>query len=68
MQPPVGELVIEVGLPFEATMQRLLSSGREALPVVDGDGRFVGLITRDNVTDVLLFQQMQADLARRGRA
>ncbi len=54
MQPPVGDLVIPVGFPFEGTLQRLFASGREALPVVDADGRFVGLVTRDHTTDVLL--------------
>ena len=65
MQPPVGDLVIPAGFPFEAALQRLFASGREALPVVDADGRFVGLITRDHTTDLLLVQPMQAGRSQR---
>jgi stage IV sporulation protein FB len=68
MQPPAGELVIPIDLPFEATMQRLLASGREALPVVDETGRFAGLITRDNLTDILLMQQLRSRMAGRHQA
>lgn len=60
MQPSVGDLVIPSGMSFDATLQRLAASGREALPVVDEEGRFLGLITRDNMSDVLIFQQLQA--------
>ncbi len=65
MQPPVGDLVIESGLPFETTMQRLIASGRAALPVVDPTGHFLGLIIRDHIADTLLFQQMQTGMAKR---
>jgi Zn-dependent protease len=68
MQPPVGDLMIPVGFPFEGTLQRLFASGREALPVVDADGRFVGMVTRDHTTDVLLVRPAQFDHARRGQA
>lgn len=50
---------IPLGTSFEDAMQTLMSSRRDALPVVDADGRFVGLITRDNVTDVLLVERLR---------
>ena len=65
MQPPVGDLVIPAGFPFESALQRLFASGREALPVVDADGDFVGLITRDHTTDVLLVRPVQSDRSHR---
>ncbi len=68
MQPPVGDLVIPAGFPFESALQRLFASGREALPVVDADGRFVGLITRDHTTDVLLAGPVQAGRMHRHQA
>jgi Zn-dependent protease len=42
---------------FEEALDRLGSSGLPALPVVDSNGTLVGLLTRDNVKDVLLVRQ-----------
>ena len=44
-------------LPFEEALDRLGRSGLPALPVVDQGGTLVGLLTRDNVTDVLLVRR-----------
>jgi stage IV sporulation protein FB len=47
---------VEPGLPFEHALDRLRTSRLPALPVVDG-GRLVGLLTMDNVTDLLLVRR-----------
>lgn len=60
MLPPRDDQVVQVDAPLLAAAQQLFASGREALPVIDGDGRFVGLITREHVTDVLLVRQLRA--------
>jgi Zn-dependent protease len=44
-------------LPFEDALDRLGRSGLPALPVVDQGGALIGLLTRDNVTDVLLVRR-----------
>ncbi|MFL5496446.1 MAG: CBS domain-containing protein, partial [Gemmatimonadales bacterium] len=41
-------------LPFQEALDRLRSSGLPALPVVDATGALVGLLTLDNITDLLL--------------
>ncbi|HSB54556.1 MAG TPA: CBS domain-containing protein, partial [Gemmatimonadales bacterium] len=47
-------------LPFQEALDRLRSSGLPALPVVDSDGRLVGLLTRDNIADLLLVRRAGA--------
>ncbi len=44
-------------LPFADAMERLRTSGLPALPVVDGRGMLVGLLTRDNIADLLLIRR-----------
>jgi Zn-dependent protease len=39
---------------FQEALDRLRASGLPALPVVDARGALVGLLTRDNITDLLL--------------
>lgn len=59
---PVDDLdAIAPDTPFNQAMQRLQQSGRDLLPVVDGAGRFVGLITAPHVTALLT-----AERTRRG--
>jgi Zn-dependent protease/predicted transcriptional regulator len=41
-------------LGFQEALDRLRASGLPALPVVDAGGALVGLLTRDNITDLLL--------------
>lgn len=65
MATPEATGVIPIGLGFEEAVQRLWQSRRDALPVVDDEGRFAGLMTRDNVTDVLMVQQLRQRLASR---
>ncbi len=60
MVPPRDDHVVQVDAPLLAAAQQLFASDREALPVIDADGRFVGLITREHVTDVLLVRQLRA--------
>ena len=62
MSPPEATGTITLGLGFEEAVQLLWQSKRDALPVVDGEGRFAGLMTRDNVTDVLLVQRLRQRL------
>jgi Zn-dependent protease/predicted transcriptional regulator len=47
-------------LGFQEAMERLRSSGLPALPVVDESGRLVGLLTLDNITDLLLVRRARA--------
>jgi len=51
-----GVAALAPTIPFEEAMERLGRSGLPALPVVDQAGALVGLLTRDNVTDVLLLR------------
>ncbi len=44
-------------LGFQEALERLRSSGLPALPVVDETGRLVGLLTLDNITDLLLVRR-----------
>lgn len=48
---------LPLGLPFEEALSRLKTSGLPALPVVDQGGRLVGLLTLDNVTDLILVRK-----------
>lgn len=49
-------------LGFEEALERLRSSGLPALPVVDGSGRLVGLLTLDNITDLLLVRRARSQV------
>ena len=49
---PVGP-----GIPFDRVLEQLRSSGLPALPVVDQVGTVIGLITTDNITDLLLVRR-----------
>jgi CBS domain-containing protein len=44
-------------LGFQEALDRLRSSRLPALPVVDGNGALVGLLTLDNITDLLLVRR-----------
>jgi stage IV sporulation protein FB len=46
-----------LALPFEDALAQLGQSGLPALPVVDPAGALVGLLTRDNVADILLLRR-----------
>lgn len=46
-------------LGFQEALDRLRASGLPALPVVDAGGALVGLLTMDNITDLLLVRQAQ---------
>jgi Zn-dependent protease len=44
-------------LGFQEALERLRASRLPALPVVDGNGALVGLLTLDNITDLLLVRR-----------
>jgi stage IV sporulation protein FB len=44
-------------LGFQEALDRLRSSGLPALPVVDAGGSLVGMLTMDNITDLLLVRR-----------
>jgi len=46
-------------LGFQEALDRLRASGLPALPVVDAGGALVGLLTLDNITDLLMVRQAQ---------
>ena len=47
-------------LAFEEALERLRTSGLPAIPVVDAGGALVGLLTMDNITDLLLVRRARA--------
>ena len=55
-----GVAAVPPTMPFQEALDRLRASGLPALPVVDGDGRLVGLLTRDNIADLLLVRRAGA--------
>ncbi len=52
--PPVS-----AGLPFDAALALLQASGRSALPVIE-NGRLIGMLTKDNITDLVLVRRAVA--------
>ncbi len=52
-----GAPTVTPTLGFQEALERLRSSGLPALPVVDPAGSLVGLLTLDNITDLLLVQR-----------
>jgi CBS domain-containing protein len=42
---------------FQEALERLRASRLPALPVIDGSGTLVGLLTLDNITDLLLVRR-----------
>ena len=52
-----GAPVVSPTLGFDQALDRLRSSGLPAIPVVDARGALVGLLTLDNVTDLLLVRR-----------
>ena len=58
MVAPVPAL--RVGSEFEAALDGLRTTGLPALPVVDAAGQLVGLLTMDNISDLLLVRRAVA--------
>jgi CBS domain-containing protein len=48
-------------LSFQEALERLRSSRLPALPVVDPAGALIGLLTSDNIADLLLVQRARPD-------
>jgi stage IV sporulation protein FB len=51
---------VSPGLGFQDALERLRSSGLPALPVVDQGGILVGLLTMDNISELLLVRRANA--------
>jgi stage IV sporulation protein FB len=49
--------LLPLGVSFDEALGRLRASRLPALPVVDGERRLVGLLTMDNINDVVLVRQ-----------
>ena len=54
-------------LGFQDALDRLRSSGLPALPVIDPSGMLVGMLTTDNINDLLLVQRARGDGVRSRR-
>jgi CBS domain-containing protein len=52
-----GVPTVQPTLGFQDALERLRASRLPALPVVDGAGALVGLLTMDNITDLLLVRR-----------
>jgi Zn-dependent protease/CBS domain-containing protein len=55
-----GAPMVPPTLGFDEALERLRSSGLPAIPVVDAGGALVGLLTMDNITDLLLVRRARA--------
>lgn len=62
-----GVPVVSPTLGFQDALERLRSSRLPALPVVDPGGALVGLLTSDNIADLLLVQRARSDGGARAR-
>jgi Zn-dependent protease len=62
-----GAPTVAPTLGFQDALDRLRSSGLPALPVVDPSGLLVGMLTTDNINDLLLVQRARGDGARSRR-
>ncbi len=51
---------LPLGMSFDDALGRLRASGLPALPVVDATGRLAGLLTLDNITDLIMVRQAVA--------
>jgi Zn-dependent protease/predicted transcriptional regulator len=51
---------VSPGTPFQEGLERLRASGLPALPVVDGAGALVGLLTMENISELLLIRRAVA--------
>jgi stage IV sporulation protein FB len=56
-----GVPIVQPTLGFQEALERLRSSRLPALPVVDPAGALVGLLTSENITDLLLVQRARPD-------
>jgi Zn-dependent protease/predicted transcriptional regulator len=52
--------IVSPAMPFHEGLERLRSSGLPALPVVDGGGALVGLLTMENISELLLIRRAVA--------
>ena len=52
-----GVPTLPLGLPFEEALTRLGASRLPALPVMDSRGQVAGLLTMDNISDLILIRQ-----------
>ncbi|HEX6105454.1 MAG TPA: site-2 protease family protein [Gemmatimonadales bacterium] len=52
-----GTPAVSPSLGFDEALERLRTSGLPAIPVIDAGGALVGLLTMDNITDLLLVRR-----------
>lgn len=57
---------VALGLDFETAFQQLRASGLSALPVLDGAGRLVGLLTNDNISELILVRRAVGSTGKAG--
>jgi Zn-dependent protease/predicted transcriptional regulator len=62
----VGVPLVTPTMGFQEALERLRASGLPALPVVDASGKLVGLLTMDNITDLILVRRAAADPSSTG--
>lgn len=53
----VGIVPLRAETPFEDAVRRLRGERLSAIPVVSDDGRVIGMVTGDNLTDLILLQR-----------
>lgn len=59
--PPSAETErLVVGMPQDAMAERLLASGRQALPLLDEGGQLVGIVTRELLHDAALLERLRS--------
>jgi stage IV sporulation protein FB len=62
-----GAPIVAPTLGFQEALERLRASGLPALPVVDPTGALVGMLTSDNITDLLMVQRARPNGVLSGR-
>ena len=59
---------VHQSMPFERAFGLLQQYGAPALPVLDSAGRLVGLLTPENISEMMMVQSALAVSPRRGTA
>jgi stage IV sporulation protein FB len=69
MRAPIESL--RAATPLESVLDRLFTEGAAAICVVDADGVLIGLLTRQNISEMMMIKAMRPDWhfeRRRGAA
>ena len=59
MKPPA--MTLRVGEPLEPAIASLGAGGAPAVGVIDADGRLVGLLTRENIAEMMMIKAVQPE-------